>query len=101
MKKIAFLDRDGTLIWEPEDTKQVNGLKQLVLIKGVISGLKRLQNAGFELVVVSNQDGLGKAENPIKNYELINEKLKEILASEEIYYSNWLNLCKYLYSKKI
>lgn len=95
MKKIAFLDRDGTLIWEPEDTKQVNGLEQLVLIKGVISALKRLQNAGFELVVVSNQDGLGTAENPIENYELINEKLKEILASEEIYFSNWLTCPHY------
>ena len=75
MKKIAFIDRDGTLIWEPEDTKQVNGLEQLMLIKGVISALKRLQNAGFELVVVSNQDGLGTLANPTENYELINQKL--------------------------
>ena len=95
MKKTAFLDRDGTLIFEPEDTKQVDGLEQLVLIKGVISALKRLQNAGFELVVISNQDGLGTAENPIENYELINEKLKEILASEEIYFSNWLTCPHY------
>ena len=97
MKKIAFLDRDGTLIWEPEDTKQVNGLEQLVLIKGVIFGLKRLQNAGFELVVVSNQDGLGTTENPVENYELINEKLKEIFASEEILFSNWLTCKHYKY----
>ena len=95
MKKIAFLDRDGTLIWEPEDTKQVNGLEQLALIKGVISALKRLQNAGFEFVVVSNQDGLGTAENPAENYELINSKLKEIFASEEIYFSNWLTCPHY------
>ena len=95
MKKIAFLDRDGTLIWEPEDTKQVNGLEQLILMKGVISALKRLQNAGFELIVVSNQDGLGTAENPTENYELVNKKLKEIFASEEIYFSNWLTCPHY------
>ena len=95
MRKIAFLDRDGTLIWEPEDTKQVNGLEQLVLIKGVISALKRLQNAGFELIVVSNQDWLGTAENPTENYELINSKLKEIFASEDIYFSNWLTCPHY------
>ena len=95
MKKIAFLDRDGTLIWEPEDIQQVNGLEQLVLIKGVISGLKRLKNAGFELLIISNQDGLGSAENPTENYELINEKLKEIFASEEIYFSNWLTCPHY------
>ena len=95
MKKIAFIDRDGTLIWEPEDTKQVNGLDQLVLIKCVIYALKRLQTAGFELIVVSNQDGLGTAENPTENYELINSKLKEIFASEEIYFSNWLTCPHY------
>lgn len=95
MKKIAFLDRDGTLILEPEDTKQVNGLEQLVLIKGVISGLKRLQNAGFELVVVSNQDGLGSEKNTIENYELINEKVKSIFASEDIYFSKWLTCPHY------
>ena len=95
MKKIAFLDRDGTLIFEPAGTKQVNGLEQVVLIKGVISALKRLQNAGFELVVVSNQDGLGTAENPTENYELINKKLKDIFASEEIYFSNWLTCPHY------
>ena len=95
MRKIAFLDRDGTLIWEPEDTRQVNGLEQLVLIKGVISALKRLQNAGFELIVVSNQDWLGTAENPTENYELINSKLKEIFASEDIYFSNWLTCPHY------
>ena len=95
MKKVAFIDRDETLILEPDNTKQVNGLKQLVLIKGVISSLKRLQNAGFELIVVSNQDGLGTDKNPTENYELINEKLKEILASEEIYFSNWLTCPHY------
>lgn len=95
MKKTAFLDRDGTLIFEPEDTKQVNGLEQLVLIKGVISALKKLQNAGFELVVVSNQDGLGTHENTAENYELVNKKLKEIFASEDIYFSNWLTCQHY------
>ncbi len=95
MKKIAFIDRDGTLIFEPEDTKQVNGLEQVVLIKGVISALKRLQNAGFEFVVVSNQDGLGTPENTVENYELVNRKLKEIFASEEIYFSNWLTCIHY------
>lgn len=95
MKKIAFLDRDGTLIWEPENTKQVNGLEQVVLIKGVISALKKLQNAGFELIVVSNQDGLGTPKNTVENYELVNEKLKEIFASEDIYFSNWLTCPHY------
>ena len=95
MKKQAFVDRDGTLIAEPKDIQQINGLERLVLKKGVISGLRRLQKAGFELIVVSNQDGLGTAENPTENYELVNKKLKEIFASEEIYFSNWLTCPHY------
>ena len=95
MKKIAFLDRDGTLIAEPKDIQQISGLERLVLKKGVISGLRRLQNAGFELIVVSNQDGLGTFKNPTENYELVNKKLKEIFASEDIYFSNWLTCPHY------
>ena len=55
MKKTAFLDRDGTLIFEPEDTKQVNGLEQLVLIKGVISALKRLKQTLVFLHIYHSQ----------------------------------------------
>ena len=82
MKKIAFIDRDGTIIYEPKDTNQINGLEQLEFLPNVISSLKKLQNVGFELVIVSNQDGLGSDENSIENYELINNKIK--LANSQI-----------------
>lgn len=90
MKKMAFLDRDGTFVVEPQDTKQINGLEQLEFLPNVISSLKKLQNAGFELIVVSNQDGLGSNENPLNNYDLINNKIKQVLKSEGVVVNNWL-----------
>ena len=54
-KKIAFLDRDGTLIIEPAD-EQVDRLDKVALVPGVIPALSRLRDAGFEFVMVTNQD---------------------------------------------
>ena len=90
MKKIAFIDRDGTIILEPQDTKQVNGLEQLEFLSNAISSLKRLQDNEFELIIVSNQDGLGTQTNPKDNYDLINSKIIQILDSEGIKISKWL-----------
>ena len=61
--RVAFLDRDGTLIEEPPDY-QVDSLAKLRLAQGVVPALRRLQDAGFELVMVSNQDGLGTGSFP-------------------------------------
>ncbi len=84
MKKILFVDRDGTLIVEPPETKQVNSLAEIELIPGVISALKCFVEAGYEIVIVTNQDGLGTAANPRENYEQINTFLFRIFASEGI-----------------
>ena len=84
MKKICFIDRDGTILIEPENTEQINGLEQLKFLPNVISSLKKLSENGWFFVMVTNQDGLGTLENPLQNYELINQKLLEILSSEGI-----------------
>lgn len=57
MKKILFVDRDGTLIHEPEDY-QVDSLEKLEFLPGVFAALRRLSNE-YEIVMVTNQDGLG------------------------------------------
>ena len=45
--KMAFLDRDGTLIWEPPETKQVDSLEKLRILSHVGSGLRTLREEGF------------------------------------------------------
>ena len=59
-RKILFIDRDGTLIVEPPD-QQVDAFHKFALVDGVIAALQRCRDAGYELVMVSNQDGLGTA----------------------------------------
>ncbi len=87
MKKILFLDRDGTLIFEPPVTFQVNTLEEMFLLPNVVSSLKQFVENGFELILVTNQDGLDTDANPRKNYENINSKLFHILETEQIKFS--------------
>lgn len=82
--KIAFLDRDGTLIYEPPDTKQVDSLDRLRILPGVIDGLKKLKQDGYELVLVSNQNGIGTSQFPLENFKIPQEKFLSILKDEGI-----------------
>ena len=84
MKKILFIDRDGTLIQEPSETFQVNSLEEMKLLPWVILSLKKFVEVGYELLIVTNQDWLWTKSNPRKNYEKINKKMFEIFAWEWI-----------------
>ena len=55
MKKVVFVDRDGTIIREPAD-EQIDSLAKLEFVPGIITGLKLLVDAGYSLVMVSNQE---------------------------------------------
>jgi imidazoleglycerol-phosphate dehydratase / histidinol-phosphatase len=65
--RILFVDRDGTLIEEPGD-EQVDRLDKVRLVTGAIPALLELQRAGYELVMVTNQDGLGSASFPESDF---------------------------------
>jgi imidazoleglycerol-phosphate dehydratase/histidinol-phosphatase len=84
--KIAFLDRDGVLIYEPPDTRQIDSLEKLEILPGVIAVLKSLINSGYKLVMVSNQDGLGTKSFPASDFEAVQNKLLDILKKEDIYF---------------
>ena len=67
--KVLFVDRDGTLIEEPPD-EQVDSLEKVRLLPGVFAALSRLRDAGYKLVMVTNQDGVGTASFPTDRFEL-------------------------------
>lgn len=82
-KRIAFLDRDGTLIMEPADN-QVDRLDKVQLVPGVIPALLKLRAAGFEFVMVTNQDGLGTPGFPEADFRLVQDFVLELFASQGI-----------------
>ncbi|MCE3007311.1 MAG: histidinol-phosphatase [Bacteroidetes bacterium] len=88
-KKILFLDRDGTIIREPDDFC-VNRLDKISFLPGVIGSLARLCAAGYELVLVTNQDGLGTEAFPYSDFEGPNQFMLDILASEGV---SFLEIC--------
>jgi imidazoleglycerol-phosphate dehydratase/histidinol-phosphatase len=80
---VAFIDRDGTLIAEPEDF-QVDALHKVRLLPGVIPALLRLQEAGFRLVLVSNQDGLGTDSFPHQDFQSVHDFVIGLFESQGI-----------------
>jgi len=82
-RRILFLDRDGTLIVEPAD-EQVDSLDKLELVEGVIPALLRLRDAGYEFVIVSNQDGLGTDSFPAEQFQRPHAKMLSLFASQGI-----------------
>jgi imidazoleglycerol-phosphate dehydratase/histidinol-phosphatase len=83
MSKILFIDRDGVLIEEPAD-EQIDSYEKFRLIDGVVPALIRLRDAGFEFVMVSNQDGLGTSSYPRAAFEGTQALLLQILESQGI-----------------
>ena len=83
MKKAIFIDRDGTIIREPED-EQIDSLEKLEFVPGVISALRSLTGRGYELVLVSNQDGLGTDSFPEETFHPAHEKMLATLRGEGV-----------------
>lgn len=81
MQKILFIDRDGTLIKEPEDF-QVDSLEKFQLVEQALPCLLQLKQAGYRFVMVSNQDGLGTDAFPEKDFWPVQNLLMQILESQ-------------------
>jgi imidazoleglycerol-phosphate dehydratase/histidinol-phosphatase len=81
MRRVLFVDRDGTLVAER------NSLAEPVeqpLVAGVIPALLRLKSAGYQFVIVTNQPGLGGADHPRAPFEQADAKLLALFASQGI-----------------
>ena len=84
LQKVAFLDRDGALIFEPPDTQQIDSIEKLRILPGVTEGLKQLQAEGFKLVMVTNQNGLGGPQFPREGFDAAQNELLRQLKNEGI-----------------
>jgi imidazoleglycerol-phosphate dehydratase / histidinol-phosphatase len=91
MKKALFIDRDGTLIVEPPDNFQVDTLEVLEFIPGVFRNLYQIRkNLDYELVIVSNQDGLGTPGYPEEAFALVQQKMLQAFINEGVTFDNIL-----------
>ena len=87
MKKALFIDRDGTIIREPAD-EQIDSFEKLEFVPGAISALRQIaRKTNYELILVSNQDGLGTASFPENTFWPIHNFIIQTLRGEEIEFS--------------
>lgn len=89
MTRAIFVDRDGTIIAEPAD-EQVDSLEKLSFVPGAISALKALTGLGFELVMVTNQDGLGTAAFPEEDFYPAQNFMLRTLEGEGVVFNDIL-----------
>lgn len=90
MKKVLFIDRDGTILNEPED-EQIDSMEKFSFVSGAISNLAAIaRELDFELVMVTNQDGLGTTSFPEETFWPVQNKMTEILSGEGIVFSEIL-----------
>lgn len=87
MKKILFIDRDGTLNIEPED-EQVDSFAKLKFYPRALYYLSKIaRELDFELVMVTNQDGLGTPSNPEENFWPVHNFMIDTFANEGVVFS--------------
>lgn len=81
MKKAVFLDRDGTI---NKDFGYVYDISKLELLPNVIQGIKKMQDKGYLILIISNQSGIGRGYYTIEQAHEFNFKLVEYLKINNI-----------------
>ena len=90
-KKALFIDRDGTIIVEPPSDQQVDSLEKLEFIPKAISCLRKIAQFGdYELVMVTNQDGLGTESFPEDRFWPAHNKMLRTLENEDVFFDEIL-----------
>ncbi len=88
MKKALFIDRDGTIIQEPQD-EQVDSLEKLSFLPGALVALHNIsKRLSYELIMVTNQDGLGTSSFPEDQFWPAHNKMLETLEGVGAHFSN-------------
>lgn len=90
-KKVLFIDRDGTLINEAPPTYQLDSIEKITFYKGMFTWLGRIaKEMDYELVMVTNQDGLGTETFPENTFWPYHELIMRNLENEGIHFSEIL-----------
>lgn len=90
MRKALFIDRDGTLIREPAD-EQIDSFAKLEFVGGVFTALHTIRNlTDYELVMVSNQDGLGTSSFPEETFWPVHNFVLKTLEGEGVRFDDIL-----------
>lgn len=88
MKNVLFIDRDGTLIKEPEDN-QIDAFEKLEFYPEVFTYLKKIATElDYELVLVTNQDGLGTVSHPEENFWPVHNFMIKCFENEGIVFAD-------------
>jgi len=81
MKRAVFLDRDGTLI---EDKDYLHRPEDVVIFPGAVEALRRLQNEGFLLFIVTNQSGIGRGYFTMQDCEKVHRHIEQKLGERGV-----------------
>ncbi|AXG71230.1 histidine biosynthesis bifunctional protein HisB [Kordia sp. SMS9] len=88
MKRVLFIDRDGTIIKEPAD-EQIDSFEKLEFYPKALSALRKIANElDFELVMITNQDGLGTEVYPENTFWPVHNFILDTLKGEAIVFDN-------------
>ena len=89
MRKVIFVDRDGTILCEPAD-EQIDSFEKMEFVPGAISALRSIAALDYDLVLASNQDGLGTPSYPEEDFYPTHRKMLSILAGEGVVFADEL-----------
>lgn len=89
--KILFLDRDGTILCEPQPDRQIDRLDKFGFLPGAVTALARLAaETDYRFVMVSNQDGLGTPAFPRRDFQPLQDLMVRTLAAEGVVFDEVL-----------
>ena len=95
--KAIFLDRDGTI---NVDKQYLYKVEDFAFLPGVVDGLKKLQNEGYLLIVITNQSGIGRGYYTEENFHVLNQFMIDVLEQEGVYITD-VFYCPHLPDAKI
>jgi histidinol-phosphate phosphatase family protein len=84
LHKAVFLDRDGTLIVE---RNYLSSPDQVEIIPGVVEGLQRLAIAGYQLVIVTNQSGVGRGYFTIERVAEVHDRMFQLMGLDDSFFA--------------